>query len=157
MNVARLMTSKMALALGVFVLNPSCSRMFLIEPSGFGTNIRLGFPEGGLFSEPMLPCVYELSVEEQQWPSRDTVDTVWEIHASGDCVRLAGVDVGHLPDGFSEKVNKLPLKIGAMYAASAEAKPYRGGSSSWFACRGVPVSTEWKNDQLTAAPADCRR
>ena len=156
MKAVRPSTVKIALALSVFLLNSSCSRMFTIALSGFGTNIRLGFSEGGLFSDPMIPCVYELTVVQERWPTRATADTVWEIHASTGCVKLTGIDVGHVPDGFTVKVNKLPLKVGAMYAAYAEAEPYRGGSSAWFVCRGLPTQPEWKNDRLSAAPPNCR-
>jgi hypothetical protein len=74
------------------------------------------------------------------------------------CVTITGVDVGHVPNGFREVVNRLPLKIGQMYGASAEAAPYHGGSLPWFVCAKSPAIVDWKNEQrLDAPPRQCRQ
>ena len=150
--------SKLMLATSFLVFCGSCSRGFEIDPSGFGTNIRLAFPEGGLLSSPMVPCVTRLTVAQEQWPSVSRESPVWQIQASAGCVKLTGVDVGRIPDGFVQTINRLPLKVGGLYRASAEAKPYQGMSRPWFVCREAPEKARWENDQrLAAPPATCGR
>lgn len=88
-------------------------------------------------------------------------ELVWQINASDRCVTLTGVDVGHVPTGFVEMTDKLPLLIGHRYQASASAKqeyPNRGISSRWFVCRKSPEGADWKNEQeLRELPPSCVR
>lgn len=146
-------------ALGLVLFCGSCSRSFEVQPSGFATDVRLTFSEQIWFvSRPKQACVSRLTVSEEKWPSRASTSIVWSIKAKGRCTVIEGVDVGHVPAGFSEEVNKLPLEAGRMYGASANADPYGGGSMPWFVCQRVPETVAWKNDyRLNEPSAQCRR
>jgi hypothetical protein len=139
----------------------SCSQAFGIEFSGFGPNIRLEFRERGfLRSTRQATCLKELSVYEQLGPTGKP-ERVWQINASEGCVTLTGIDVGHVPNGFAEATNRLPLKIGHRYQASARAEkeyPDSGISGRWFVCRRSPVDADWKNErELRELPLSCVR
>ena len=149
----RIKIARAAMALFLVASCGSCSRGFEILPSGFGTNIRLMFTEGGWFTPtPKQACLTELTVSEEQWPTRGGGPVVWRIRAVKGCVTITGADVGHVPDGFTADINQLPLKTGHMYGARAEADPYGGGSMAWFVCREAPAVAEWKNMEALASP-----
>ena len=144
------------------VLLGSCSRAFGIEFSGYGPNIRLEFRDGGLLRSPRLAaCLKELTVYELAGPTGQPEKLVWKLTASGRCVTLTGIDVGHVPIGFEEAASRLPLKIGGRYQASARAEkeyPDMGISSRWFVCRKSPQEADWKNEhELREMPASCLR
>jgi hypothetical protein len=140
----------------------SCSRAFDIEFSGYGPNIRLEFRDGGLLhSSRLAACLKELNVYELPGPTGQPEQLVWKITASGRCTTLTGVDVGHLPIGFTEEANRLPLKTGGRYQASARAEkeyPDDGISARWFVCRKSPQEASWKNEhELRELPISCLR
>jgi hypothetical protein len=139
----------------------SCSRAFKIEFSGFGPNIRLEFLDGSfLHSSQLATCLKQLTVYKLVGPT-DQEELAWQINASAGCVMLTGVDVGHVPGGFVEVTNRLPLQIGNRYQASASAEkdyPDRGISSRWFVCRRSPEKADWKNEhELREMPPSCLR
>jgi hypothetical protein len=139
----------------------SCSRDFGIEFSGFGPNIRLEFRDRGfLYSSRQATCLKELRIYELVG-SAGRGELVWQINAPKGCVTLTGIDVGHVPDGFAEMSNRLPLKIGHRYQASAKAEkeyPDMGISSRWFVCRGSPEQSDWKNEyELSELSPSCLR
>ena len=139
----------------------SCSRAFGIEFFGFGPNIRLEFLDDDLLrSSRLAACLKELSVYELIGPTGQE-QLVWRITASAGCVTLTGIDVGHVPSGFVEAANRLPLKIGRRYQASARAEkeyPNWGISSRWFVCRRLPQKADWKNEhELRELPSSCLR
>jgi hypothetical protein len=139
----------------------SCSRAFGIEFSGFGPNIRLKFLDDGLFhSSEQATCLKQLTVYELIGRT-GREQLVWHISALGRCVTLTGVDIGHVPNGFVERTNRLPLVIGHRYQASAHAEqdyPDRGISGRWFVCRKTPEEADWKNEhELRELPASCLR
>ena len=139
----------------------SCSYSFEIEVSGFGPNIRLEFRDGGLLkSSRQVTCLKRLTVHEQFSPGGQD-GPVWQIAASKGCVTLTGIDVGHVPDGFVEEINQLPLKSGHVYQAEASAEkkyPDSGISSRWFVCKTSPVEADWKNEsELREMPLHCVR
>lgn len=143
------------------VLLGSCSRSFEIKFSGFGPNIRLEFHDDGLFqSVTQATCLKELTVYELVGPSGHE-QVAWQIKASSGCVTLTGIDTGHVPSGFVEVTNRLPLAIGGRYQASAIAEkdyPDQGISSRWFVCRRSPEKADWKNEyELSALPPSCLR
>jgi len=139
----------------------SCSRAFEIEISGYGPNIRLEFHDDSLLqSVRQATCLRELTVYELVGPSGHE-QLVWQIKASAGCVTLTGVDIGHVPGGFVEGINRLPLKIGSRYQAFASAEkdyPDSGISSLWFVCRKAPEEAGWKNEhELREVPPSCLR
>ncbi|WP_140869650.1 hypothetical protein [Sphingomonas oligophenolica] len=143
------------------VLLGSCSSFFEIEFSGFGPNIRLEFHNDNLLqSVPQATCLKELTVYELVGPSGHE-QVSWQIKASAGCVTLTGIDTGHVPSGFVEETNRLPLKIGSRYQAFAIADkdyPDQGISSRWFVCRRSPEKADWKNEsELSALPPSCLR
>lgn len=140
----------------------SCSRAFEIAFSGYGPNIRLEFRDDGLFrSAKLAACLKELVVNELPGPTGQPEEVVWKITASGRCTTLTGVDIGHVPSGFKEEANRLPLKLGGRYQAYAGAEkeyPDDGISSRWFVCRTFPQQADWKNEyELRKLPASCVR
>jgi len=137
----------------------SCSKRFDIEFSGFGPNIRLEFRDHDFFrSFRLATCLKELTVNELVGPELEE-QLVWKISASGTCVTLTGIDVGHVPDGFVEAANRLPLKFGSRHQAAARAVkdyPDEGNSSRWFVCRTTPEEADYKNDyELAAMSKSC--
>ena len=135
--------------------------MFQIKVSGFGPNIRLEFFDGEfLRSSRLAACIEDLTVYEQIGPTGEDM-LVWHIEAAGRCVTLTGLDVGHVPRGFVEKANNLPLKIGSRYQASVRAEkqyPDHWISSRWFVCRNSPEKADWKNErELRELPPSCLR
>lgn len=135
----------------------SCSRVFDIEVSGYGPNIRLEFRDGGL-----LPaCLKELNVYEAPGTTGQPQELVWNISATAGCVTLTGIDIGHIPEGFQEGANRLPLKTGGRYQADALAEkdyPETGMSSHWFVCQRTPQEAGWQNDhQLRELPSSCSK
>ena len=136
----------------------SCSPGFLIEASGFDTNIRLEFRGGGFLGRATKEwCITRLTVIEESWPTRAHKSVVWEVNAPKNCVTLDGLDVGHVPAGFTERVNKLPLRRGGMYGAAADADVFRGSSLPWFVCNGRAATIDWQNDyRLEDPPVHCR-
>ena len=140
----------------------SCSYSFGIEFSGYGPNIRLEFRDGGLFRSARLPvCLKELSIYEQPGLTGQPSRLVWKIKASGRCLTLTGLDIGHVPSGYAEEANRLPLKVSGRYQAGAQAErdyPDTGLSSRWFVCRTFPQTADWKNEyELREVPASCIR
>jgi hypothetical protein len=139
----------------------SCSPSFELKPSGSGTEIQLKFYEPGLiWSSPAEPCVAVLSVAEETWPHRHPSRVIWQIRRSpgAPCVKLKSVEIGKVPSGFSEEINRLPLRIGRMYGAEARAEPFGAGSLPWFVCAGGPAIITWKNEQrLENPPSRCIR
>jgi hypothetical protein len=140
----------------------SCSYSFGIKFSGYGPNIRLEFRDDGMFRRSRLAaCLKELNVYELPGPTGQPEQLVWKIRASGRCTKLTGLDIGHVPSGYIEEANRLPLKIGGRYQAEARAeKEYldAGLSSHWFVCREFPQETGWKNEyELRELPASCIR
>ena len=137
----------------------SCSRAFGIEFSGFGPNIRLEFRDDALFrSSRQDTCLKALTVYELIGPT-GREQLAWKITAPRGCVTLTGIDIGHVPSGFVEAVNRLPLQIGHRYQASARAEkeyPNWGISSRWFVCRQSPQKADWKNEhELRELPSSC--
>jgi hypothetical protein len=131
--------------------------MFEIAVSGFGPNIRLEFRDGG----PIAACLKELTVYEYPSPDGGSGKEVWKIAAIGRCITLTGIDIGHLPGGFTEKADLLPLKMGARYQAFASAEkeyPDDGASSHWFVCRRAPQDAGWIDEhRMRELPTSCLR
>ena len=139
----------------------SCSRALGIEFSGFGPNIRLEFVDDGLFHSSKLDvCLKELTVYELIGPTGKQ-QLVWKITSPRGCVTLTGIDVGHVPGGFVETVDQLPLQVGRRYQAYFKAHreyPDWGISSRWFVCRRSPQEADWKNEhELRELPSSCLR
>ena len=140
--------------IGVFCW--SCSMSFDVLPSGVGTNIRLEFVQRDGSKGDGRQCVSELIVAEEEWPDRGFGPVAWQIEAIGDCTLLTGIDIGHVPEGFAEVVNRLPLKRGRMYSASVHGMSVQGGYLPWFVCQKAPAVVGWKNENhLSNPPGNC--
>jgi hypothetical protein len=136
---------------------------FDIKPIGYGTSIQLKFYESGiLWSSPAQPCVAQLSLVEEAWRGGDrshrraSPRVVWQIRRSPGlrCVKLKDVEIGKVPSGFSEEFNRLPLRIGHMYAAKAQAQPFDAHALPWAVCAGRPATITWRDEDHP--PPRCR-
>jgi len=134
----------------------SCSTDFDVVPSGVGPNIQLQFVQNGWSKGDGRQCVSEVTVAEEEWPTRGAGPVVWQIEAIHGCTPLSSVDLGHVPDGFVKLVDRLPLKKGRMYGASAHGRSVHGAYLPWFVCREGPAIIDWKNENhLSSPPAGC--
>ena len=152
-------------AVAFALLCGSCTPPYFdMKPSGSGTSIQLKFYERGiLWSSPAEPCVTVLSVAEEAWRGgdrsrrREPSRVIWQIRRSPGlrCVKLKGVEIGKVPSGFSEEFNRLPLRIGHMYAAEARAQPFDGHALPWAVCEGRPAAITWRDEDQP--PPRCSR
>jgi hypothetical protein len=148
---------KLAFAACIALLCASCSQPFDIAVSGASTNIRLAFTEPGWFGRSAVtPCIRTLTVFEGKWPTNEAGDhEVWQIRARNGCVPLAGVDVGHVPDGFVKTIDRLPLEPGSLYHAATDAGPLRGSTAPWWVCDGASLAARATGERIDDPAPDC--
>lgn len=143
-----------SISLGAFC--GSCSTGFDIQPSGTGGDIRLTFVPTGSSRRDEVECISKIAVAEEEWPTRTPGRVIWQIESISGCTALSSIDVGHVPDGFAEVVDRLPLVNGHMYAAIVDAGSEQRGFLPWFVCRKNPAIVAWKNENhLEDPPDDC--
>ena len=75
-----------------------------VERVGGRILLRLSQDWGLIFSDNEVPCVREVGLYEPETDDRD--EAVWLIEAKGDtqCLDLASVAVGEVPNGWQEVV-----------------------------------------------------
>ncbi len=154
------MTSRAVAAIFMALSCSSCSREFIIEPSGSETVTQLKFYEPGFFwrggvpeDYPAEPCISQLSVVEEQAPGSPR--TVWQISSQNGCVSLGEVVIGKVPLGFVENVGQLPLRNGAIYRATASGSRAPGKSRPWVICLDAPQVRRSTDHWLRSSRPSC--
>jgi hypothetical protein len=158
------MTRKIGAILTLGLICGSCTRDFLVEPSGSANAIQLAFSSPGLVwrgqvgdnNYPIVPCISELSVKEMGH-DRQIGRVIWEISASGGCVKLGKVEVGNLPPGFDQTASHLPLSVGNIYRATAKSDKAVGASKPWLVCPEAPKVVSTDDFWLVNPPRRCGR
>lgn len=102
---------------GAMALLSSCSPPVIdITVERIDDRVVIGLSQdwGMIFSDKETPCVREVGLHEPE--TYDRSKSVWLIEAKGDvqCLDLASVTVGKVPEGWQEMV-RLSIKSGRAY------------------------------------------
>ena len=109
------------LLVGAAALLSSCSPPpidILVERAGGRLLLRLSQDWGLIFSSKRVPCVSEISIHTPDVYDRSKAAWVIEPNKTVQCLDLASVTVGTVPDGWTEVV-PLTARSGQTYTVEA--------------------------------------